>query len=142
MNNSSLAPCGVICNLCLGFQREKNTCVGCNNTGYKPYHCTVCSIKSCPEKNGDESLLCYDCSKFPCRRIRDLNKRYIAKYGESPVENLQRVKESGLTAFIQAEEEKWKCSSCGQLLCVHREVCLVCGGKNVYFPYPNPGNSL
>jgi len=50
MNNKSVAPCGVICDICLGFQRTKNKCVGCNSIGNKPYHCTVCSIKACPEK--------------------------------------------------------------------------------------------
>lgn len=134
MNSTSIAPCGVICDLCLGFQRDKNKCVGCNNTGYKPYHCTVCSIKLCAEKKGDENLLCYDCIKFPCRRIKDLDKRYTLKYGESPIQNLYRIKENGLPQFIDSEKEKWTCGKCGQLLCVHREVCLICGNKNEYFP--------
>lgn len=134
MNNSSIAPCGVICDICLGFQRKKNTCAGCNIPGNKPYHCTVCSIKFCSEKNGNDKLLCYECNKFPCRRIRDLNKRYTMKYGESPVQNLLKIKEAGLTQFIAEENEKWKCSQCGQMLCVHREVCLICGNKNKYFP--------
>jgi len=134
MNNASIAPCGVICDLCLGFQRDKNTCVGCNNTGNKPYHCTVCSIRSCAEKNGNEKLLCYDCDKFPCRRIKDLDKRYTIQYGESPIQNLKKIKEIGFDAFINQEKEKWKCAACGHLLCVHREVCLKCGYKNGYFP--------
>jgi hypothetical protein len=134
MNNSSIAPCGVICDLCLGFQRKKNKCVGCSNIGNKPNHCSVCSIKSCPEKKGNDILLCYECSKFPCRRIKDLDKRYRLKYGESPVQNLNEIKQTGLTNFIAIQKEKWKCGNCGQLLCVHREVCLSCGSKNAYFP--------
>lgn len=137
MDNNSIAPCGVICDLCLGFQRNKNKCVGCNNIGNKPYHCTVCSIKSCVEKKRDEKLLCYDCAKFPCRRIKDLDKRYTLKYGESPVQNLNTIKEIGLTQFINIKKEKSKCSNCGQLLCVHKEVCLNCGNKNKYFPQIN-----
>lgn len=135
MNNTSIAPCGVICDICLGFQRDKNKCVGCNNSGNKLYHCTACSIKSCAEKKGNEKLLCYDCAKFPCRRIKDLDKRYILKYGESPVQNLNTIKEIGLTQFIAIEKEKWKCSKCDQLLCVHRGVCLICGNRNKYFPH-------
>jgi len=134
MDTTSMAPCGVICDICLGFQRKKNRCVGCNNIGNKPNHCTVCSIKSCPEKKGNEKLLCYDCTKFPCRRIKDLDKRYILKYGESPVDNLKRVKESGLKHFIDTEKEKWRCIKCSQLLCVHKGVCLICGNRNEYFP--------
>jgi hypothetical protein len=134
MNNSSIAPCGVICDICLGFQRTKNKCVGCNNTGYKPYHCSVCSITTCVEKKANEKLLCYECVKFPCRRIKDLDKRYIAKYGESPIQNLLKIKEIGLDSFIESEKVKWKCSKCGELLCVHREVCLNCANPNKYFP--------
>lgn len=134
MNNTSIAPCGVICDICLGFQRDKNKCVGCNKIGNKPYHCTVCSIKSCAEKKGIEKLLCSDCAKFPCRRIKDLDKRYKLKYGESPIQNLNTIKEIGIIQFIGIEKEKWSCSKCGQLLCVHREVCLKCGNKNEFFP--------
>jgi len=137
MNQASVAPCGVICELCLGFRRSKNKCVGCNQTGNKPYHCTVCSIKTCVEKKGNEKLLCHDCVKFPCRRIKDLDKRYISKYGESPIQNLKRIKESGIDSFIAIEKEKWKCDHCGHFLCVHKEVCLMCGAKNEYFPNSN-----
>ncbi len=140
MNNSSIAPCGVICDICLGFQRTKNRCAGCNYPGNRPYHCTVCSIKTCVEKEGDATRLCHDCSKFPCRRIKDLNKRYVTRYGESPIENLQKIKETGPNTFISDEQEKWKCVNCGQLLCVHKEVCLACGAKNGYFPLTSQNN--
>lgn len=134
MNNASIAPCGINCDICLGFQRSENKCVGCNNAGNKPYHCTVCSIKSCVEKKSNEKLLCSDCVKFPCRRIKNLDKRYIVKYGESPIQNLNSIKAEGLDSFIKTEQEKWKCIKCGHLLCVHKEVCLMCGTKNDYFP--------
>jgi len=134
MNSESTAPCGVICDLCLAFQRAKNKCVGCNSIGNKPYHCTICSIKACTEKNGNEKLLCNECDKFPCRRIKNLDKRYTTKYGESPIKNLKTIMDIGLNKFIQTEKEKWKCSECGHLLCVHRDVCLNCGNKNKYFP--------
>ncbi len=134
MSNIIIAPCGLICNLCLGFQRDKNTCVGCTLSGNKPYHCTVCSIKTCIEKKGNESLLCSQCIKFPCRRIKDLDKRYTSKYGESPIQNMKRINETGRETFVRSEQEKWKCVKCGHLLCVHKEVCLNCGANNEYFP--------
>lgn len=133
MNNTSIAPCGLICDICSGFQRKKNKCVGCSNTGNKPYHCSVCSIKTCADKNGNEMLLCSDCIKFPCRRMKDLNKRYTTNYGESPIQNLIEIKNLGLTQFIATEKEKWKCKRCGYLICVHKEVCLNCGSKNEHY---------
>ncbi len=134
MNSASIAPCGVNCDICLGFQREKNKCVGCNNIGNKPYHCTICSIKTCPEKNGNIQSLCNTCLKFPCRRIKNLDKRYKTKYGESVIENLNTVTQIGLDAFIKEEKIKWKCPQCGNLLCVHKDKCLICGAINEKYP--------
>ena len=134
MNANSLAPCGVICDLCLGFQRPKNTCAGCTADGNKPYHCTVCSIKGCPEKQGNPAALCIECGKFPCRRIRNLNTRYTTKYGESPIDNLRSLKANGVAEFLRRAEAQWRCPQCGQLLCVHRAACLNCGTANQYFP--------
>lgn len=134
MNTNSLAPCGVLCDLCLAFQRPKNTCVGCTPDGNKPYHCSVCSIKTCPEKQGDPAALCIECRKFPCRRIRNLNSRYTTKYGESPIDNLHRAKAHGLEGFLRRAQAQWQCRQCGQLLCVHRKACLHCGTQNPSFP--------
>lgn len=131
MNGKSIAPCGVICDLCLGFQRDKNRCVGCNVTGEKIGHCNVCTIKYCPEKREDSELLCIACRKFPCRRIRDLEKRYTSKYGESPVKNMQRIEAVGMEQFLQEQMELWRCNECGELLCVHRDTCLHCGAIRV-----------
>ena len=134
MNNLSVAPCGVICDLCKGFQRLKEKCVGCNYIGNKPYHCTVCSIKNCPEKKGNDKLICSECTKYPCRRIKELDKRYIKKYGESPIENMRSINNDKINIFIEKETKKWTCFACGQLLCVHSRICLSCGAKNKYFP--------
>jgi hypothetical protein len=135
MNHLSMAPCGVNCELCLGMQREKNRCVGCLQSGNKPYHCTICSIKFCPAKESTTSL-CMDCIKFPCQKIRKLNMRYSSKYGESPIENLKTIKQVGLDEFIKRDKAKWECPRCGGLFCVHRENCLNCGEKNPRFPKP------
>jgi hypothetical protein len=94
----------------------------------------VCSIKSCAEKQDNDQLLCSACSKFPCRRIKDLDKRYRLKYGESIIQNLNQIETYGMAQFIELAKEKWHCNSCGSLLCVHREACLLCGNTNVYFP--------
>lgn len=127
MDAMIVAPCGVICNLCLGFQRTANRCAGCNEMGDKTQHCNVCSIKRCPEKQGNPRLLCSACTKFPCRRIRDLEKRYTTRYGESPIGNLQAIEKFGMETFSREQAEVWRCGTCGELLCVHRENCLHCG---------------
>lgn len=142
MNYKSVAPCGLICDLCLGAQREKNRCYGCRSSANKPFHCEKCSIRNCPEKNGNVNSLCGGCARYPCRRIKDLEKRYRTKYDESLMENFRRIDEIGIKAFVKEFEESWMCKECGELLCVHRPVCLHCGGKSHRFVSHSKAGSL
>lgn len=133
MNTYILAPCGVVCELCIGYQRKNNKCGGCHRSGNKPNRCDTCSIKNCSEKT-DEKELCIDCGKFPCRRIKNLDKRYLTKYAESPIQNMQIVKNQGIRFFTKTIKETWTCKKCGNLLSVHRDRCTVCGEENPHFP--------
>ena len=124
-----IAPCGMNCLLCLAYQREKNHCPGCNSPeGNLTKGRAACRIKLCPERLLGKRF-CFDCQKFPCPRLKHLDKRYRTKYGMSMLENLQAIEKAGIKAFLRTEKEKWSCLKCGSLLCVHREVCQSCGGK-------------
>ncbi len=133
MNTKSIAPCGLICDLCYAFQRKKNKCDGCNSSGNKTAHCSNCRIKQCPEKN-KETDLCIKCGKYPCKIIKDLEKRYKLKYGESIFDNFNLIKDSGIREFVKLQSEEWKCSNCGELLCVHNPRCSYCDSVNTKFP--------
>ena len=125
-----IAPCGMNCSLCIAYQRDKNKCHGCNgvNDG-KPIHCIKCRIKNCETISCNNSKLCYECDKFPCRRLRELDKRYSTKYSMSMIDNLLKIKQEGVNAFIEKEREKWTCKDCGNLICVHRGYCIHCNKK-------------
>lgn len=121
-----MAPCGVNCRLCMAFQREKKACEGCRGRAEtKPAHCVKCVVAHC-EKRAGLAGGCGECEK-PCRRMKYLDKSYREKYHMSPMENLQAIREAGMAAFLAGEEERWKCKSCGEVLCVHRETCPACG---------------
>ena len=127
---SLIAPCGMNCALCIAYQRPKNRCLGCyqlENSELK--HTRYCRIRYCPERLEAGISFCSECSKYPCKRMKDLDKRYRTKYGMSMLENLKFIQDKGLDLFIQKEAEKWKCPSCGELLCVHRAVCQHCQEK-------------
>lgn len=130
---SIIAPCGLICDLCLGFQREKNKCSGCTVEGSKPAYCTKCSIVNCPEKNGDSVKPCNTCSKYPCKRLKALERRYSMNYGESLMENFRQIDEKGLDRFLLDSEKSWSCHACGELLTVHHPQCLHCKAPNSYY---------
>jgi hypothetical protein len=120
-----IAPCGMNCALCVGFQREKRKCMGCNIIDEnKPGYCKTCSVVTCMKRSDD---LCFDCPDLPCRRIKQLDKRYSSKYHMSMMDNLSFIRENGLEAFLQNERKRWKCRECGHLVSVHRDHCVNCG---------------
>lgn len=133
MNENSIAPCGINCSLCSGFQRKKDPCSGCNGTGYKPTYCQGCIIKHCMEPSRKSTAFCMKCLKYPCRRLKDIEKRYRTKYGVKIFENMQRIKDEGMNGFLAKEEKKWKCRKCGEILCMHKSVCKTCNEMNPYY---------
>lgn len=122
-----IAPCGMNCSICSGYMREKNKCSGCRSVdGYKPNYCQQCIIFNCDTINTNKSGFCYECEKYPCRRLRQLDKRYTTRYNMSMLENLKNIKDIGLDNFVRSEEERWKCDNCGGTICVHIGECLEC----------------
>ncbi len=128
-----IAPCGMNCALCLAYQREKNKCPGCNFVDAShPVTRSRCRIKKCNFFALGKSRFCFDCNKFPCTRLRQLDKRYKTKYGMSMIGNLNNINEGGIRKFIREEKVKWTCHNCGDLVCVHRDDCLQCGVQKKY----------
>lgn len=117
-----IAPCGMNCALCSGFLREKRICYGCRSSSPKPAYCASCRIRNCAERAGE---FC-PCGS-PCRRLRDLDKRYRTRYGMSMLENLASIRDEGIDAFVLRERKRWECPRCHGVLSVHRDVCVFCG---------------
>lgn len=127
MKAELIAPCGMNCRLCYGYIRPKNPCGGCNAPDEgKPKSCTNCKIVVCEIrlKNGWDT--CAPCDR-PCRRLKDLDKRYRTKYHMSMIENLACIHDDGMDGFLKKEEKRRRCSACGEVVCVHREECPNCG---------------
>ncbi len=123
---SLIAPCGMNCGICIGHLRKKNNCTGCNNPGLLRASCANCVIKNCEELKKKNSKFCCDCEKYPCRRLKQLDKRYRTKYFMSMIDNLNFIKESGIREFFKKEKVRWACSKCGGTLCVHNGLCSQC----------------
>jgi len=119
------------CGICIGHLRDKNKCLGCREIDKnKPSSCRKCTIVNCEILKEKKILFCSDkCEKFPCTRLKNLDKRYRTKYGMSMLDNLEYIDKFGITKFIQSEQKRWKCSKCTELLCVHRDCCINCGEK-------------
>jgi hypothetical protein len=126
-----IAPCGMNCGLCIGHLRKRKPCGGCsgNSSNNKPDGCKSCNVVTCEYLAKTDSGFCYDCPKYPCRRLKTLDKRYSTKYGMSMFKNLGFIKEKGLKKFLKSEQKKWTCLNCGSGLSVHRDNCLNCNYK-------------
>jgi hypothetical protein len=115
ISRNLIAPCGMDCGVCIAHLREKNSCPGCRMVDdKKPKTRALCKIKNCKERKG---RYCFDCSTFPCDRLKALDKRYRTKYGMSELENLDIVHREGINSFIKRERKKWQSSK--GILCVH-----------------------
>ena len=70
---------------------------------------------------------CTKCSKLPCKRMKQLDKRYTTNYNMSMLENLKFIKDKGMDAFLEKEKKKWTCPECGGIVTCHGGICLDCG---------------
>lgn len=132
MRQDLIAPCGMNCAICIGHMREKNRCPGCNLMNEETSrYCRKCIIKHCDILKQKKLKFCSDaCEKYPCLRLKNLDKRYRTKYGMSMLENLEYIKNKDIEKFVEQEQARWKCPECGALLCVHRISCLKCNTKS------------
>ncbi len=126
MKAELIAACGINCKLCYAYIRKKNPCNGCRgNSEGKPKHCVQCTLRSCPIAMQNPYGLCMGCPK-PCRRFKQLNTRYAEKYHRSMQENLVYIQKHGMEAFLEQEEQLWRCDNCGGILSMHLDKCPNC----------------
>lgn len=120
-----LAPCGVNCFVCYVHLKDKLPCNGCNGLDTdKPERCRKCKIQHCVFSKSIK--YCYECDEYPCKRIRNLDKSYKNRYNVSLIENFEFVKNNGLNAFLNSEQNKWICHVCGGVITQHGHYCSEC----------------
>ena len=128
-----IAVCGMNCNVCSNYLALVNDT---KSKGVKLPYCKGCRPrdkkcaffkKKCGEKLlNNEVEFCFECSMFPCELIEKLGKGYEEKYRMNMVDNLNYIKVHGLEKFLEAEREKWKCPTCGEVICCHNGICYSC----------------
>lgn len=127
MERSLIAPCGINCAVCRQYQKKKDGCKGCRfETNLKSRTCT---LKNCAKPSKTNPELCAGCTALPCRRLRDFDRRYWEKTCGflSVIDNLRKIEQQGMDAFLKQEKAKWTYSSCGSRLSVSFYTCPFCG---------------
>ncbi|MFC2017776.1 DUF3795 domain-containing protein [Chloroflexota bacterium] len=132
MNEELIAPCGMNCAVCISYQAEKKDL---NKKGFRKTYCAGCRprgkycvfmSKRCDLVGKGLVRFCYECRDFPCRRLKDLDKRYRTRYHLSMIGNLELIKEHGMERFLEKERARWQCPGCGGVICCHNGLCLDC----------------
>lgn len=130
MEEKLIAPCGMNCTLCIAYQGMRNDL---NKLGFHRKYCPGCFPRgeSCTHIKCEllsEGIVrfCTECEKFPCERLKSLDKRYRTKYHMSMIENLKCIRDLGMEGFLKKEAEVWRCGKCGGVVCCHNGLCLGC----------------
>jgi len=69
----------------------------------------------------------YECDDFTCLSLQHIDNRYRSNFRMSMIENLEFIKDNGMTTFLKQEANKWKCPECGAEICCHNVICFNCG---------------
>lgn len=139
IDDAMFAPCGMNCAVCyrhVGMCKHAKPCLGCLKSDLnKPEHCRKCNIKSCVQEKG--YLCCFECSDFPCKLIRNMEKSYNRRYDVSIIENSRISQEIGVSEFLEYDRKKWTCTTCGGAISLHDGVCSDCGSAKRPGSYGN-----
>jgi hypothetical protein len=121
-----IAPCGMNCGICISFfgytmkgKKRKHPCSNCRS---RDSQCAFIK-KQCDTLATKQIEYCFECTDFPCENLTTLDTRTRAKYGMSMIENLRNIQTQGIEQFLKNEQERWKCSTCGGIICVHNKTC-------------------
>jgi len=132
MEKDLIAPCGMNCSLCIAYQGMQ---MDLNKKGFHRKYCPGCIPRGencthmgdrCELLGNGKVRFCFECDKYPCKRLKSLDKRYRTKYHMSMIENLETIKQDGMEVFLKREEDKWRCPQCGGVICCHNGLCLSC----------------
>ena len=133
-----IAPCGMNCGICIAFfgytmngKKRTHVCNGCRSkhvvhTLTLDKHLCAFLKKHCEKLKQNQIKYCFECPDFPCEKLQTLDKSYQTKYGMSTIDNLRFIQTHGIQQFLANEQERWKCPTCGGIICVHTKICYTC----------------
>jgi hypothetical protein len=124
------AYCGLYCGACpiLLNTREgaaAEPCHGCKSeqpTGY----CAACGIKACAQHQSH--AFCNECPQYEsCTLMDKFLKDTNWLYQQAAARSMESIRQVGLTAWLEAQEQRWRCTSCGAYHSWWDESCSRCG---------------
>lgn len=131
-----LTKCGLYCGACssmllhdkalgdeslamLELEYQDEPCAGCAS-GVNP----DCEFIHCNREHGSEC--CAFCAEFPCAMITKFAHDEWAHHIDV-IDNLHRIKEIGMDAWLEEQKQQWSCPQCGTRTHWYQKVCHQCG---------------
>jgi hypothetical protein len=138
------APCGLYCGNCEIFRafrdddfeslaeyaKEMSTpvdmvrCEGCRSD-LSMFWCPECNVRKCTEEK--EISFCFECADFPCVALIEFEDQ--APHHSMCVENLERMAEVGISAWLEEQDQLWRCSMCTTKVTFYTEKCPNCSNR-------------
>ena len=132
INEALIAPCGMNCAICSNYlafvnNLNKSQCAGCRTSNKKcTYLFEKCSGMNHSLEGNAKASFCFECEQYPCKDLKRMDRRYRENYGISVIENLGRIQNNGLTAFVAEQYHEHSCSTCGAMVSIHNKKCFAC----------------
>lgn len=129
MSTDLIAPCGMNCALCSKYQdwaRNRRTLTPCRGCRSDEKKCWALK-RYCRDLREGRVAFCFECAEFPCKRLSRLDRRLRKHRRLSVIDNLREIRERGIGAFLETQQERWRCRECGAILCAQTVACPECG---------------
>ena len=125
-----IAPCGMNCAICSKYlsytnNLKRSQCKVCR-PGNKSCNYLFAKCSGANVAQNKNSVFCFECCQYPCKEINRMDKRYKKNYHMSVKENLDTIKNQGISEFIQEQYVQYSCSKCGGLISIHNRKCFNC----------------
>jgi len=147
VNRALVGRCGLYCGACGIYRAYKDDgdyldmvskswdmpkgkirCEGCQALTPRCWG-TGCERVKCLDDKGYE--FCYECEKFEnrsCEKYEYIASRYLER-GEDVRESLRRIKLGETDQWLEEQEMRWRCLSCGHPISWYGEKCFKCGAQ-------------
>lgn len=125
LSNSTAVICGLFCGICQAYPAY---CEGCLSDKVAA-PCVECShgFRTCAKKH--KVTRCFECVEFPCERIKQFSQDHIVNgicHHAHVIEDLQLMKEIGVSVWVQKQVAAHTCPNCGKLIAWYEQTCPNC----------------
>ncbi|MBN1429103.1 MAG: DUF3795 domain-containing protein [Anaerolineae bacterium] len=98
-------------------------CHGCKS-GVVCAHCENCAIRQCAQSRAIS--FCCECEEYPCAGLMEF--RYDGSgHHALALRNLRFIYEQGLERWLEAQQARWTCPTCGAGFGWYDQKCRHCG---------------